>query len=129
MKTIFHTGDEKAYHHTVTSADVASFHGEMVHPVYSTFALARDAEWTSRQFVLEMCEEDEEGVGTMIHLEHKSPAFVGEHVQFIARIQALEGTELICTLNVTAGDRVVAVGVTGQKVLKKEKINRIFKPN
>ena len=45
-----------------------------VHPFYSTFALGRDVEWACRQFVLEMKEEDEEGIGTFLNITHKSPA-------------------------------------------------------
>jgi fluoroacetyl-CoA thioesterase len=52
MKKIFKTGDIKEYTHIVVKEDVAAFETGLVHPVYSTFALARDAEWTCRQFVL-----------------------------------------------------------------------------
>lgn len=42
MKLIFKPGDQKVYHKKVESTDVAAFHGEVLHRVYSTFALARD---------------------------------------------------------------------------------------
>ena len=62
----FQPGDVKSFVHVVTEADTARFDSGEVHNVYSTFALARDAEWSGRLFVLEMKEEGEEGIGTAI---------------------------------------------------------------
>ena len=56
VKSIFKTGDRKFFERMVRAEDTASFENETVHPVYATFALARDAEWSSRLFVLEMKE-------------------------------------------------------------------------
>ena len=61
MKKRFKTGDKKIYKKEIVTSDQAIFHGELLHQVCSTFALARDFEWTSRLFFLEMKEEDEEG--------------------------------------------------------------------
>jgi fluoroacetyl-CoA thioesterase len=126
MKKIFKTGDIKEYTHIVVKEDVAAFETGLVHPVYSTFALARDAEWTCRQFVLEMKDEHEEGIGTFIHVNHKSPALIGEEVLFIAVIGAITDNEIICSYKASAGFRTVAEGTTGQKILKKEKLKSIF---
>lgn len=129
MRPIFHTGDVKTYRHVVRAEDQAAFHGAVVHAVCSTFALARDVEWTSRQFVLDMRDDDEEGIGTFLHIEHKSPAFAGEEIVFMAKVIRLEGHELVCSFEATVGDRLIATGQTGQKILKREKIDRIFNPH
>lgn len=126
MKEIFKPGDRKVYKHVVTQHDVASFHGEMVHPVCATFSLARDVEWTTRQFVLDMREEDEEGIGTFLSIDHKGPAFIGEEILFEAWVDSIERNELICHYQARIGDRLVAIGKTGQKILKKEKLNRLM---
>jgi fluoroacetyl-CoA thioesterase len=126
MKSIFKTGDKKQYKRTVATADVAAFHGEVVHPVCSTFSLARDIEWTTRQFVLEMRENDEEGIGTFLTIEHKSPAFVGEEIIFTGVVEKINGHELICSYVANVGERVIALGQTGQKIFKKEKIEKLF---
>lgn len=126
MKKIFKPGDKKVYQKKVTEADQALFHGEILHPVYSTFALARDFEWSSRLFFLEMKEMDEEGVGTFLSVDHKSPAFVGEEINIIATIEKIERNELICSIEATCGNRLVATGKTGQKMLKREKLIRLF---
>lgn len=127
MKRIFEVGDQQVFRRVVTSGDLAGFGGEVVHPVYATFALARDIEWTSRQFVLQLRDDDEEGIGTMLSINHVGPAFVGEELVFTARIEEINGHELICSYEAKVGDRLIAYGKTGQKVLKREQINRIFK--
>ncbi len=126
MKNIFKPGDQKSFSRVVTESDQAIFNDQLVHAVCSTFALARDFEWSSRLFFLEMKEEDEEGVGTMLHIDHKSPAFVGEEILFTATVENTNGTELICTISAAVGQRIIAVGKTGQKMLKKERLKQIF---
>jgi predicted thioesterase len=68
----------------VSHADTANLDSGQVHPVYATFALGRDAEWCCRLFVLEMKEEDEEGIGTFLSIEHRSPALENSQVVFTA---------------------------------------------
>ena len=105
---------------------MAAFSTGIVHHVYSTFALARDAEWTTRQFVLEMKDEDEEGIGTMVSVTHHSPAFTGEEVTITGIIIRLQHHEIICRYEAKVGKRLVAIGETGQKILKREKFDRLF---
>lgn len=126
MKNIFKPGDTKRLTYRVREADVAAFQGEVVHPVCSTFALAREIEWATRQFVLEMREPHEEGIGTQLVIEHKSPAFVGEEVLFTSTVELLENHEIICVFAASVNDRIIATGKTGQKILTREKIAKIF---
>jgi predicted thioesterase len=126
MKQIFKAGDFKEYKTRVAPDDVASFQRLVVHPVCSTFALARDIEWTTRQFVLEMKEDDEEGIGTYLEIRHQRPALVGEEVTIRGVFESMTGTELICSFEARVGDRIIATGKTGQKILKLEKIKSIF---
>jgi fluoroacetyl-CoA thioesterase len=126
MKNIFEVGDQIKIERLIEDSDVAAFNGEVVHKVCSTFALAREIEWSSRQFVLKMREEDEEGIGTMLTIDHKAPAFVGEIVEVMAEIESIVKNEIICTYEAKVGARIIATGKTGQKVLKKEAINHIF---
>jgi len=127
LKSIFKVGDTKQTRYTVQESDVAAFHGKVVHPVCSTFTLAREIEWSTRQFVLEMREEDEEGIGTALSIDHRNPAFVGDEIIFTARVDEINGHELICTYEARVADRIIAVGKTGQKMLKRDKLARIFR--
>lgn len=126
MKQIFKAGDIKQYRAVVEPADVASFNGETVHEVCSTFSLARHVEWTTRLFVLDMKEEHEEGVGTYLEIRHEGPAFVGEEIVFTGTFQKFLDRELICSFEARVGDRIIARGKTGQKILTLEKIRSIF---
>lgn len=127
MKEIFAKGDTKTYSKIVSEYDIAQFEKGVVHPVYSTFAVARDAEWCGRLFVLDMKENDEEGIGTHIHVTHISPAFVGREIEIISTFEGISDTfEILTSFEVFCEKRIIAKGTQGQKILKKEKINSIF---
>ncbi len=126
MKLIFKPGDKKVYMKKVNESDLATFHGETLHSVYSTFALARDFEWSSRLFFLEMKEADEEGVGTFLSITHHNPAKVGEEVAITATVESIRGNELICMIEAVCGERIIALGKTGQKMLKKDRLKELF---
>jgi fluoroacetyl-CoA thioesterase len=127
MKQIFKSGDIKQYSSVVKPQDVAIFQGDLVHDVCSTFALARDIEWTTRQFAVDMKEDDEEGIGTYLEIRHAGPAFVGEEINFTGVFESLKGHELLCSFEARVNSRIIATGRTGQKILKREKIKSIFK--
>ncbi len=126
MISKFQPGDKKQYYKKVKQDDVAAFDSGEVHPVYSTFALARDVEWAGRLFVLEMKEGDEEGIGTSLSIEHRAPAFVGEEVSIESSVLSINKNEIICKYDVYVGDRLVARGVQGQKILKKAVLEEKF---
>ena len=127
MKDIFKPGDTKQTRYLVKDADVASFLGKVVHPVCATYTLAREIEWATRQFVLDMREESEEGIGTSLSIDHQGPAFVGEEIVITAWVEDINGHELICRYEAKVNDRLIAIGKTGQKILKRDKIAQIFK--
>ena len=108
------------HHKQVMPEDTARFEGEELHPVCSTFTLAREIEWSTRLFVLDMKDPDEEGVGTYLSINHVAPAHVGETLEIEARFESLVKNELICNYTVRVGTRVVATGKTGQKIFKKD---------
>jgi fluoroacetyl-CoA thioesterase len=126
VKNIFQKGDIKTFSRKVTSADTATFESGTVHEVYSTFALGRDAEWCTRLFVLDMKETDEEGIGTFINIQHLSPALIGSDVVFTGVYEEFKGNQLTCSFEAKVGERLIAKGTTGQKILKKERLQLLF---
>jgi len=114
------------YKHNIGKDDVAKFEKETVHQVYATFSLARDAEWSGRLFVLDMKEQDEEGIGTGLTIEHIAPAFVGEEVIITSTFETWQGNELITSYTAMIGSRLIAKGIQKQKIIKKEKLKTIF---
>lgn len=123
---IYKPGDQKIYTHKVCAEDFASFHGKIVHRVYATYAMARDAEWAGRLFVLDMKDETEEGIGTFVHLVHHAPAFEGEEVTFTATLQSINGNEIVCNIEAKSGSKLVATGSTGQKIVSLAKLQSHF---
>jgi predicted thioesterase len=126
MKDIFSIGAIQHFERQVSINDIASFNDQAVHQVYATFALGRDAEWCCRLFVLEMIEDDEEGIGTFLHINHHSPALLTEVVHFEAKLASIQKNEIICSYTAKVGERLIASGETGQKILKKEKLKMYF---
>ncbi len=126
MKNPFETGEKKRHSHIVGEADLARFEQGLVHQVFSTFALAREAEWSGRLFVLEMKDEDEEGIGTSVTVEHLSPALLGQKVEFESELVSVQGNEVRTSYVARVGDREVARGTQGQKILKKSRLAALF---
>jgi predicted thioesterase len=125
VKDIYKIGDTKLYSHVVTQADVAEFESGVVHPFYATFALGRDAEWSGRLFVLDMLDNDEEGIGTFLNVSHASPALVGQTVEFLATIIEKDRAKMACSFEARVGERLIATGTTGQMILKKAQVASI----
>ncbi|MGX5817567.1 thioesterase family protein [Chitinophaga lutea] len=126
MRQLFKPGDQKTFTRVVREEDCAAFDSGRVHPVYATFALGRDAEWCCRLFVLEMKDAHEEGIGTMLSVEHHSPATLGSEVRFTATVTGLEGHRIRCSFEARVGGRLIARGEQEQKILPKEKLDRLF---
>jgi fluoroacetyl-CoA thioesterase len=129
MPIIKKPGDTKIYEKEVQTGDLAAFHNQIVHKVYSTFALARDMEWASRLFVLEMINEDEEGIGSELQVKHLRPAFLGQKILIEAVIKDFHNKTLDCDITVKCGDKIIATGFTQQKILKKDKLLKIINEN
>ncbi|MEX2335936.1 MAG: hypothetical protein WD555_01540 [Fulvivirga sp.] len=127
MKHIFKPGDKKLHSFKITEADLAAFHGVVVHSFCATFVLAREIEWTTRLFVLDMKEADEEGIGTRLEIIHKGPAFADEIMEIEAVIKSIAKNEILCTYRARVGERLVAEGLTGQKIFSKQRLAEIGK--
>jgi fluoroacetyl-CoA thioesterase len=78
--------------------------------------------------VLDVKAENEEGIGTSLTINHKGPAFKGDDIAIVATLEKFDGHEMICSFKANVGDRLVADGQTGQKILKKDKLARILAP-
>lgn len=126
MRARLNIGDKRSFLHKVSELDIATFDAGNVHPVCSTFTLAKYIEWTSRIFIIDIKNEDEEGIGTMLHIDHMSPAFQDQEIYFEATISSIDNNELICEVLATTENRLIARAKTGQKLLKKAKIDEIF---
>ena len=73
-----------------------------------------------------MKEEHEEGIGTFLTINHKSPALVKSTVLFSATIKSIINNEIICSYKALVGERIIAVGEQGQKIIAKQKLENLF---
>ncbi len=122
MKNPFQIGDTKTYEYLVRPNDFAFFEKEgLIHPVLSTFTIARCAEWVCRLFVLEMKEEGEEGVGVMVSVYHHSPALESDIVLFTAELVQVEKNKVVCKWKATVNERLIASGEQIQKIVNLKK--------
>jgi predicted thioesterase len=127
MKNPFRPGDTQTYLTSVTPDKLAAFaEGGLVHPVYSTFAVARDAEWACRLFVLQMKEAGEEGVGSYVSVHHVSPAPLGCQVQVVATLERVEKNRVWCKWQALSGDRLLAHGEQEQHIVNKDKFDALL---
>jgi fluoroacetyl-CoA thioesterase len=127
MQELFKHGDVKTFTKTITTKDIAAFETGVVHDVYATFCLAKDAEWCSRLFVLDMKNEDEEGIGTQLTINHVAPAFVGEEICITTTFNTItKSGEVLTSYVAKVKDRIIATGIQGQKILPKNKLASIF---
>lgn len=123
----FNPGDVQEFERLVTEAHLAEFEAGQVHPVYSTFALARDAEWVCRLFVLAMKEDHEEGIGTYVSVEHLAPARIGSTVLFKATLLTVQGNRVRCRYEAFEGGRLIARGEQEQRILTKSKVEAMLR--
>lgn len=126
MRNIFIPGDKKKYICKVEVDDLVKFRTGTLHSVYSTYAITRDAEWVCRLFVLDIKDEDEEGIGSMVKVIHHAPAKIGTEIVFTGTFISLNKNEVLCSFEAHTGNRLIAIGETAQKILKKEKLEKVF---
>ncbi len=105
------------HRHTVTDADVAAFAGGVVHRVYGTAAMVRDMEYAARLVLLELLEQDEEGVGAEVWCRHLAPVPVGGTVELVAAAVEQTPRRLVCRVEARHGDRLVGEGRVTQIVV------------
>lgn len=115
------------HRHIVGQQDLAHFKLEKVHNVCSTFALAREVEWTTRQYIHKIKSDGEDGIGTMLEIKHHDMALLGEEFIVHSNVEEFKNGELICAFEVRVGEKLIASGRTGQKLLLKTKIEERLK--
>ena len=126
LKNPFQPGDTMVYETTVTEDKLAAFERGVVHPVYSTFALGKDAEWACRLFVLEMKDVEEEGIGSYLSIDHLYPAPLGSRVRITATLESVEKNTVTCQYEAMANGHCIARGRQVQKIIHKGKFDQLI---
>lgn len=126
MKPGFEPGIVREIEVEVTEDMCPAFDGVVVHRVYSTWSMVHHMEIAARKVLVEFLDDDEEGIGARIAVDHKSPAVLGTRVRVRAELTEVRHHLAICRVTAWDGDRLLGEGAQIQAVLKKDKLKQIF---
>lgn len=126
MKPELTLGTKHSIEIIVTNEMFAQFEGELVHPVYSTAMMVYHMEWVSRQIILRVLEETEEGMGAEVKVKHLAPAKEGTILTLEATVVGLKKNFIITKVLIFSEDRVVGEGEVTQVILQKSKIKSMI---
>ncbi|NLP49904.1 hotdog domain-containing protein [Bacillus sp. RO1] len=126
MKPELTLGTKHSIQITVSNKMFAQFEGELVHPVYSTATMVYHMEWVSRQIILKVLEETEEGMGAEVKVKHLAPATEGTILTLEGTVVGLKKNFIITKVLIFSDDRVVGEGEVTQVILPKSKIKKMI---
>ena len=130
MKPSLQVGNTAEHTVTVTEEMCPAFDGIVVHRVYSTWSMAHHMEIAARLVLAPHLEEDEEGIGSHLSIDHLGPTPVGHWVRLVAEAVELGPTTLVCDVHAyhvrESGDKLVGRGKQVQRILPKEKLRQLI---
>ena len=118
---------------TIVTEDMCpAFDGIVVHRVYSTWSMAHHMELAARKVLKDHLDDEEEGIGSHLSIDHLAPAPLGSTVRVVAEAVELSGHTLICDITAyhvrTDGtQRTIGRGRQVQRVLPKTKLAALIK--
>lgn len=117
-------GSEGILDIVVTGDMTATLEERTLHPVYSTFWLGYHAEVASRRAIERHFAPGDDAVGSALSLRHRAMAPIGAAVRITARVTAVDGNRVTCSVDVRWGDTLLASGEQEQVVLPADVIAR-----
>ncbi len=126
MKPSLKVGNTAEVTALVTEAMCPAFDGVIVHRLYSTWSMAHHMELAARKLLAPHLDQDEEGIGSSLSIEHLAPTAVGHTVRIVAEAIDVDDTTVVCALTAYDGDRLVGRGRQVQRVLPKHKLKALI---
>jgi predicted thioesterase len=111
---------------TVTAEMCPHFDGRLHHPICATWTLVNHMEVAGRRLLEPHLDENEEGVGAHISIDHRSPAPIGAEIRISAEVESLAHNRLVTKMSAWCGERLLATGRFVQVVLEKERLAAIL---
>ena len=127
MKPGFEPGIVREVCVEVTEDMCPAFNGVVVHRCYSTWSAAHHFELAARKVLVDYLDDDEEGVGSHLSIDHLAPCPVGRVVRVRAELTGVardHHTRVTCDLQAFDGDRMLARGRQIQVVMNKEHLRK-----
>lgn len=126
MKPSIEVGNTESISFDVTEAMQPQFHGRVIHPVCSTWDIAHQFECAARKILEPHLEEDEQGIGSHLSIDHLALAPLGKRVTVTATITELNERKVVCSITASIGDVVCATGKQIQRVLPKSTLETLI---
>ena len=126
MKTTIQVGNTANISFSVTENMQAMFNGRVIHPVCSTWDMAHQFEIAARKALEEHLEDEEQGIGSFLSINHVKPAPLEAVVEIQATITDLDKTSVVCEITATVQGEVCAMGNQVQRVLPSSTITRLI---
>jgi predicted thioesterase len=126
VKPSLQVGNTAEIHMLVTEDMCPAFDGVIVHRVYSTWSMAHHMELAARKVLAPHLDEDEEGIGGHLSIDHVAPATLGATVRIHAEATDLSGDCLTCVVTAWEGDTLLGRGRQVQRVFPKTALARII---
>jgi predicted thioesterase len=126
MKTTIQVGNTANISFSVTENMQAMFNGRIIHPVCSTWDMAHQFEIAARKTLEEHLEDEEQGIGSFLSINHVKPAPLEAVVEIQATITDLDKTSVVCEITATVQGEVCAMGNQVQRVLPSSTITRLI---
>ena len=110
----------------ITEDMCPAFDGVIVHRVYSTWSMAHHMELAARMVLAPHLDDDEEGIGASLSIDHVAPTPVGHTVRVVAEATEVDDTTVVCDVTAYDGDRLVGRGRQVQRVLPKRTLEALI---
>lgn len=127
METSLQVGNTSVHTFLVTQDMQPSFEDKIIHPVCSTWNMAHQFEVVARKTLEPHLSEGEQGIGSFLSIEHRSPAPLGKKVRIEAIVTECDHSTLVCSITARIGSRVCATGKQIQRILPSSTINELIK--
>lgn len=124
MKTGFEPGIVREHTIEITEDMCPDFDGVVVHRCCSTWSMVHQMELAARRVLVDFLEDDEEGIGSHVSVDHLSPVAVGRTARVRAELTEVSGNRVVCEVTAYEGDRLLAKGKQVQVVMPKERLRR-----
>lgn len=127
MKPDLQVGQTAEVRFVVTREMCPHFDGVLVHPVCATWTIVHQMEVAGRKLLAPHLEQDEEGVGAHISIDHRAPAPVGCEVVATATAAEVTRRRLVARVTARVGRRLIAEGTFVQSILPKKLLEEHFR--
>jgi len=126
MKDSMRIGNVVTANFVVTESMQPRFGGQIVHPVCSTWDFAHQFEIAARKSLIPHLEENEEGIGSQLAIEHCAPAPLGSDIKITSTVTKVDKTTVVCTLEAKKSQTIVATAIQTQRVFPKKIVDQII---